>query len=322
MSVFVFLRTSGREGLGVFWTLAKVMIPVMIGVKAVVELGLLPILARAFEPVMALVGLPAATGLVWVTALLVNMYGGAAVLLALMPDLHLSGAQVTILGVMILIAHAIPLEQRIAQRAGTGFLFSTLLRLGGALCLGAILNGVYRAGDWLQGPAPVSMVSSGSSATERGNWAGWITDSLHTLGVIMIIVVSLVVLLRLMDKLGITARLTALLAPVLGTVGIGGRAMPLTMVGVLLGLSYGGALIIREAKAGTIPRRDLFLSICLLSLTHSLIEDTLFIMALGADLTGILLARVVFTLIVIWALDKVLRVVPERTAERLLFAKA
>lgn len=94
------------------------------------------------------------------------------------------------------------------------------------------------------------------------------------------------------------------------------------MVGVLLGLSYGGALIIREAKAGTIPRRDLFLSICLLSLTHSLIEDTLFIMALGADLTGILLARVVFTLIVIWALDKVLRVVPERTAERLLFAKA
>lgn len=315
-----FLIAVGREGLSTFWTLARLMIPVMVVVKILVDLGVLPHLARLFAPVMTLVGLPAETGLVWAAAMLVNLYGGAVVLLALAPDLALSTAQATVLGTMMLIAHALPIEQRIAQKAGVGLVFSTLLRIGAAILCGALLSGLFAAGGWLQEPARLLISDLGGGGVTPGAWGDWLVGSLRTLAMILVIVLGLVLLLRSLDRLGITRRLTDLLSPVLGRVGIGGRAMPLTMVGVLLGLSYGGALIIREARSGTIPRRQVFLSLCLLSLTHSLIEDTLFIMALGGHWVGLVVGRVAFTLVVIALLDRTIDRLPPPLARRLLYA--
>lgn len=318
-----FLRSALWEGLTTFWTLARLMIPVMIGVKVLVDLGLLDLLARLCAPVMALVGLPAETGLVWASALLVNLYGGAVVLLALLPDLPLTAAQATVLGTMMLIAHALPVEQRIARKAGVGLVFSTSLRIGAALVCGAVLSALFTAGGWLQGPAPVLLSALGGDAgagTTPGHWGAWAIAQILTLAMILAIVLVLVLLLRGLDRLGITARLTRLLAPLLAWVGIGGRAMPLTMVGMLLGLSYGGALIIREAQSGAIPRRQVFLSVCLLSLTHSLIEDTLFVMALGAHWSGLVVARVALTLAIIWLLDRLLDRLPPALVARALYA--
>ncbi|GEO81017.1 nucleoside recognition protein [Pararhodospirillum oryzae] len=319
LSVLRFVGLTGREGLRTYWTLVRLMIPVMIGVKILVELGLLPVLARLFAPVMHLVGLPPETGLVWASALLVNLYGGAVVLLALLPTMPLTAAQATIIGLMMLMAHAIPLEQSIARRAGTSFVFSSVLRIGGAFAAGALFNLFCQATGWLQQPALVVLGALHGGGVQAGAWGAWLLDSARSLLMILGIVVTLVFLLRVLDRLGITGRLTRALAPVLGRVGIGGRAMPLTMVGVLLGLSYGGALIIREAQAGTIPRRQIFLALCLLSLCHSLIEDTLLVMALGADWTGVLVWRVAFTLAVIWGLDRMLDALPERMAQRFLY---
>nr|WP_041795501.1 nucleoside recognition protein [Pararhodospirillum photometricum] len=319
-AAFIFLRTTFLEGLRTYWTLVRLMIPVMIGVKVLVELGLLPVLARLAAPVMQVAGLPAETGLVWASALLVNLYGGAVVLLALLPTMPLTACQATVIGLMMLMAHAIPLEQSIARRAGVAFVFSALLRVGGAFAAGALFALVCQSLGWLQGPAPVLLTAMSGSGVQQGAWDVWALDSLRSLAMILGIVISLVFLLRVLDRLGVTARLTRMLSPVLGRVGIGGRAMPLTMVGVLLGLSYGGALIIREAQAGSIPRRQVFLAVCLLSLTHSLIEDTLFVMALGAHWMGIVVWRVAFTLAVIWCLDRLLDRLPEPVSERVFYA--
>jgi hypothetical protein len=321
MSLIRFLRATLIEGLGVYWTLAKVMIPVMIAVRVLVELGVLPILARVFAPLMALVGLPSELGLVWATVLLVNIYGGTAVLLGILPELTLSTAQMTIIGTMVLIAHSIPLEQRVSQRAGVGFVFSTLLRVLGALTCGALMNLIYQSLNWLQEPVALTILSEGGAPATEQSWGDWTLASLHTLGIILAIVVGLVLLLRVMDKAGVTRMLTSLLAPVLGAVGIGGRAMPLTMVGILLGLSYGGALIIKEGQAGTIPRKDLFLSVCLLGLCHSLIEDSLFILALGAHWSGVVVFRVIFSLVVIAALARVYGLLPQGMVNRLFFSR-
>jgi spore maturation protein SpmB len=321
LTLIRFLRATLLEGLSTYWMLVKVMIPVMVIVRILVELGALPILAVVFEPLMGLVGLPPELGLVWATVLLVNIYGGAAVLLALLPEVDLTTAQMTVMGTMILIAHSLPLEQRVSQRAGVGFVFSSLLRIGGALACGALMDQGYKALGWLQTPVDASLLAGDAAPAHEQGWTDWALTNLHSLGMILLIVVGLVLLLRVMDKAGVTRLLTAALAPILGAVGIGGRAMPLTMVGILLGLSYGGALIIKEGQAGTIPRKDLFLSICLLSLCHSLIEDSLFIMALGADWTGVVAFRVVFTLVVIWSLSRIYGLLPSRAVDHLFFSR-
>ena len=66
-----------------------------------------------------------------------------------------------------------------------------------------------------------------------------------------------------------------------------------------LGLTYGGGLLIREANKGILSQREIFGAISLIAICHSLIEDTLLVMLLGADISGALYLRLVFAFIVV-----------------------
>ena len=111
---------------------------------------------------------------------------------------------------------------------------------------------------------------------------------------------------------------TKLLAPVLRLLGMSRNAAPVTIVGMTLGLTLGGGLIIQEARSGRLEKRDVFFSITLMGLCHSLIEDPLLMMALGAHLSGTLWARLLFALLAIFLLVNLLRYVPEKTFGRFL----
>ena len=63
-------------------------------------------------------------------------------------------------------------------------------------------------------------------------------------------------------------------------------------------------MLIKEARSGHLSQRDIFLTLGFLGLCHSIIEDTLLVFLLGADLSGILWARVVFALLVIGLLAR------------------
>jgi len=78
----------------------------------------------------------------------------------------------------------------------------------------------------------------------------------------------------------------------------------ITIIGMTLGVVYGGGLIIKEIKSGFLGKKDAFLSLSLMSLSHSLIEDTLLMLAIGASLVGILFARLLFTIAVMVVLIK------------------
>ena len=112
--------------------------------------------------------------------------------------------------------------------------------------------------------------------------------------------------------------LTRALEPLLRLMGMGPQAVPLTVIGVLLGLSYGSGLIIREVDRGTLPRRDVFLSISFMALCHSLIEDSIIIIAMGGHWSGVVLGRLVLTLVVMVVLARIVHALPERLFERLL----
>jgi spore maturation protein SpmB len=316
MPVVLFLHRLLRDSAALYWELIKIMVPVMVAVKVAVDLGVIEVLTRAFGPLMGLVGLPQEMGLVWATAALVNIYGGAAALIGVLPETPLTVAQMTILGSLILAAHSMPVEQRVCQKAGAGLVFTTSLRLSAGLAYGAILNAVYSGLDVLQQPVSIAWLPS---TPANAGWGEWTVNSVITLATVFGIIVVLLAILRLFDATGITAWLTRVLAPVLRAMGIGPQATPLAMVGVLLGLSYGGGLIIREARAGTLPPRDVFLAVCFMAICHSMIEDTLFIMALGGHWSGILVGRLVFSLIVMAVLARIVHALPDRVFERWLY---
>ncbi|MCW8975715.1 MAG: hypothetical protein OQK42_07910, partial [Sedimenticola sp.] len=268
-------------------TLFKIMIPALLLVKILEEIGGVEVIAWLLGPVMAWVGLPESMGLVWATTLLTNIYTGMIIFFNVAQTESLNVAQVTVIGTMMLIAHTLPIEARIAQKAGVRLGVTLLIRLSSALLLGFILHHLYAWGGWLQQPSQLLW----SPGVVDSSITAWLLSQLKSLGMIVLIISALLTTLKLLRLLHIERLLHWLLQPVLRMLGIGPTATTITIVGFTLGLAFGGGLLIKEAQAGHVPYRDVFSAMTLLALCHSVIEDTLLILLLGADISGILWMR-------------------------------
>jgi len=292
--------------------LFRMLVPVIIVVKLLEMAGAVGLLGRCLAPLMGLVGLPGTMGLVWAAAMITSLYGGIAVFLAMAPSAGLTCAQVTVLCTMMLVAHSMPVELGVARQAGARVRFMAPWRILGALVVGAILNAVYSSGGLLQHPAVILW----RTATQHPGLGPWALGQLRNLLMIFAAITLLMGLLRVLDAIGATRLLNGLLRPLLLSMGIGASASTITIMGMVLGLSYGGGLIIDGARSGTITARDVFFSLCLMGLAHSIVEDSLLMLSLGASLTGVLVARLAFAWMAVWLLVKLLRRMPEASFRR------
>ena len=313
-SVWKQIREAGNISLVLF----RIMVPVIIIVKVLSELGLVKYIAFIFAPVMKLVGLPGEMGLVWATAIITNMYGGIVIFASIAPSLHLSTAQITVMACMILVAHSMPVEISIARKTGVRVRFMVPFRILSAFLLGVILNIIYSTGNFLQDEGSIFW----EAAPTENNLSSWALSQLRNLSVIFLIVLGLIILMKILDRLGITRIMNRLLEPILTSMGIGRSATTVTILGMVLGISYGGGLIIRDVSSGRLSPKNVFFSMSLMGLSHAIVEDTLLMMSLGGSITGVLLARVGFTWLVIGCLVKVVNRLPDRIFYRYLFRSA
>ncbi|WP_083607908.1 hypothetical protein [Thalassospira sp. TSL5-1] len=294
-----------------FITLAKVMVPIMLAVRVADELGLVEMASGILTPIMSLIGMPPEAGLIWASCLFINIYGAVAVIAGLAPHLDMTSAQLSALCAMMLFAHGIPVEQAVVKKAGASFWATAALRIFTALFYAAFITWISRHTGFLAEKIDLSwMAANSSDAVRQTGWAGWFTwveGTFYSLVASFAIIAGLLVLLDILEKTGITDRFTTALLPVLRISGLSRDAAPVTTIGILLGLTYGGALIIDEARQKNFPPRTLFLSLSWLSLSHSLIEDTVIMLALGANIWVVLVGRVGLTLIIMILLARLTR---------------
>ncbi len=288
----VFLHKLAVETWQVSRELIKITIPVVIITKILEELGLIDAISSLFAPLLSLMGLPGELGLVWATAIFTSIYGGLAVFASLAPDLHLTSAQLTVLCSAILYAHSLPVELTVSRKAGAGMLPVALVRMAAALVYGVMVNIICSKGGWLQDVPP----SVFTADTPAAGFIGWIFSQLRNIAVIFIVICAILLVMKLLRAVGMLNLLERLLTPVLPHFGMTGRAAPITVVGMLMGLGYGGALIIREAQTGKLDKEEAFNAMLLLGLCHSLFEDTLLMAAIGGKFIGILWGRMAFSL--------------------------
>lgn len=304
------LKKSTQDWLTEVWmifsSLMKIMIPALIIVRCIDLLGWIEALGEMIQPVMILVGLPGETGLVWMAAMMGNIYTGMAVFYQLGMAEQLTLAQVSVISSMMLIAHSLPIEVAIARAVGISLWFTLLLRIGGAFVFGFICYQAHSNLALLQTPAPQLWQPETADTT----WAHWFLTQGQTIVMAFAIIAALTLFLRILRVLGVERLIHFLLAPVLRLLGIATVASNIIIVGLTLGLSFGGGLLISEARRGHIAGRDIFMSMAFLGLCHSLIEDTLLMMLLGADLGTIVVARLAFSLLVIFALSRLLDWLP------------
>ncbi len=293
-----------REVAATALSLYKVMIPVIILVKILQELELIRYAALPLAPVMSLTGLPEAFGVVWATAMLVNLYSAMVVYVSLLPDLAapVTTAQITVLAAMMLVAHNLPLELRIAQQCGASIRSQLAIRLLGAVALGVILHLIFSTFALYQEPSRLAWTPP---ATD-GSLAAWTWTQARGLAALFFVILGLTVAMRILRALRITDLFNYLLKPFLRLMGIGANAATITVIGLTLGIAYGGGLIIQEVRAGNVNERDAFSALSLMGLSHALVEDTLLMALLGAHPVGAFWARLLFSLALMAVLTRLL----------------
>ncbi|WP_415236921.1 nucleoside recognition domain-containing protein [Sneathiella sp.] len=313
------LKEIFRESLIVYWGLLKIMVPVMVIVEIGVRLGVVEIISKWCAPIMSVFGLPAELSLVLATNLIVGLYGAGAALVTLAPGLDLTVENMTVLAGMLLFAHALPVEQTIVKKTGTPLIFSIFTRVFAAGFYGWIMHVVYQFFGALDGPATI-LITAGSQTGDT-SWMAWGISSLTGLISVFGVLVFLITLLRVLEYLGITKLITRALTPALRLMGVGPNAAPLAMIGILLGLSFGGALILREVEKGALQPRSIFISMIFMGLCHSLIEDTIIAIAYGGHWSGVLVGRLVISILLILPISFYVLRVSDKTFFRYWYSR-
>ena len=113
-----FFKNSFLDIKDICLPLYKILIPFIFIIKILEEIGIVKVISNFFEPIVQLMGLPAEFGIIWVTAIIVNVYAAIILFINIVPTLDLTVAQVTVLTLIILIAHNILIESAISRAAG------------------------------------------------------------------------------------------------------------------------------------------------------------------------------------------------------------
>lgn len=272
------------------WIL-RLMLPISLAVQLLSHYGVIAWMAQYLDPVFQYMGLPGYSAIAFLTGAFVSTYAGLSVML----NISITLRQATILAVMICICHALILESAILKKTGSSFWKMSIIRFIAAFISGIFLNFVL----------PVSCVSFATicDSEERAlsslllDWCiGAMQMSLMVFGIIF----ALMIIQRLMERFGMIEKIAKRLSPIMTFFGLPRRAAYMWVVGNILGISYGSAVMMDMEDNGLITREEANDVNYHLIMNHSMLEDTLVFASMGISAFTILFTRILFALITVW----------------------
>jgi hypothetical protein len=294
--------TIFSESKKIFIVLLKVILPIVIIIRFLEVMGLIPIFARILEPLTSFVGIDGSLGIVWMAAMLVNIYAGMAAFATLQSMFDYSVAETTIVGLMLLIAHSLPIEVAIAKKSGVSASFTLVFRFLNALIAGKLLFLIFQYFNLYQ-ELNISVLAIPDTNISHIDWS---ISQIKNFLMIFAIIFSIITLINILKSLGIWQIILKVLKIPLSYLGMSDKVANIILIGLTLGISFGGGFLIEESKKKEITKKDIFLSLAFLGLCHSIIEDTILILLLGSHISGILFFRFIYTIFIILILKIIL----------------
>ena len=242
------IKDSLRPAVKTTSWLLKIMIPISLSVCLLQYYGVIAWCAQWLNPLFCHIGLPGASSIAFLTGATVTTYAA----LAVMMTMELTLRQATIIAIMVLICHALPLECTVVKKVGSRPIRMGLLRIAGALLAAMYLNLVLP-----EMSEPFSALSLSDSDTSI--WQvlqGWLMSSLKLSAMIFAIIYALMFVQRLMERYGLMQKLVRPLSPIMVLFGLPPSAAYLWLVGNVLGISYGSAVMIQLEEEGKISLEE------------------------------------------------------------------
>jgi len=285
--------TAGlKKGWDGFVWMMKIIIPISLFTAILDWSGLLARLDFLLKPLMGLLDLPPTAALPLIIGMLSSVYGG----LAAMSVLPFSAAQMTLMAVFILTAHSLIQEGIIQGQSGIHPLKATLVRIGAAVVTVLLII------PWVGGSTAMPAAADGALPVSPAfsemirHWA-WTTFRL--MAKIFFIIMALLTLLELLKAFGLIHPFVRALEPFLRIMGLDRQVGFLWMTAVIFGLSYGGAIIVEEAKSGHLSREDLELLHLSIGMNHSMVEDPPLFLPLGIHPFWLYVPRLVMAIVIV-----------------------
>jgi hypothetical protein len=229
--------------------------------------------------------LPPETSLAIISGMFLNLY--AAVAFA--APLDLTPQQWTTLAVFLGICHSLVVESVIMKKIGISNLYSYSLRIIAGLGVAYIVSLM---------PSSLFDATLNNSVFEKENYESLkslIYGSLSNAIILSIkIIILITILIFIMDFIKSRKFIQQSSKNISKSFSIG--------VGVILGITYGAGILIKEAQSGNIKKEDLFYIGTFLMICHAIIEDTLLFVIFGADLTIVILVRIISAIIISYIL--------------------
>lgn len=285
-----------REALPKSWRmtlwLLKMMIPISAVVTTLQYLGVIEWAAQYLDPLFRHIGLPGESAVAFITAASLTTYAGIAVMLSL----ELTLRQATILSLMMLLCHALPMECTVTHRTGSSLAGMVVLRIAMAFAAAFYLNAVLP-------PMPTAFGFGAAAATNAPLAEvarGWVVSNAKVSVMMFLIIYAVMLLQNTLQAYRLLGSISKFLRPLMRLFGLPEDAAYFWLVGNTLGISYGGAVMFDCIKEGQISREKAAAVNRHLAMNHSIIEDTCVFGAIGISVFWILSTRLLFALIVVW----------------------
>jgi spore maturation protein SpmB len=133
---FATFKRGALNGLAITYEMVKVIVPFYIAIEFLKRTTFLGFVSDIFRPAMSLFGLPGEAALGLMAGYFVNLYAAIAVLV----PLNLPAREITVMALMLGIAHNLPLETAVTRQTGVNAWLMLLVRVLFSLLSGVILN--------------------------------------------------------------------------------------------------------------------------------------------------------------------------------------
>jgi len=281
--------------------LLKLMIPISLSVALLQHWGVLAWIAGYLNPLFSMLGLPGESAVLFISGAAAGTYAGVAAMLSV----HLTLRQATIVGIMILLCHALPMECTVNHKTGSNFwrmgFIRILMAFVAALCLNLVLPEMSE---------PYMYIGAAAESSLAEVLQTWAVSQLKIAVMVFLIIYVLMVLQCMIQLYSLLDPLSRFLAPLMRFFGLPRKAAYMWLVGNVLGLSYGSAVMLDLEEKGQITREDANAVNYHLIMNHSMLEDTIVLAMTGVSVLWILVTRLLFALVVVWA-RKLIRVKSE-----------
>lgn len=278
--------------------LLRLMIPVSLAVTLMQHFGVLGWMAQVLNPLFVHIGLPGESAVVFISGAMAGTYAG----IAAMMSVPLAMKQATIIGVMIALCHALPMECAVNKMTGSSFWKMAFIRIVmafvAALCLNALLPEMTGMYMYMGAPADSTLMEVMHT---------WVVAQVKMSIMVFLIIYFLMVFQRLMEELRLMRPLSHLLSPLMVVFGLPRHAAYMWLVGNVLGVSYGSAVMVEMKDKGLITRDEANDVNYHLIMNHSLVEDTIAFAVTGISATIMVPVRVVLAMVLVWTRKGVVR---------------